>query len=170
MKTVFEGDHLLVKERDDWQFVERKKGKEAVAVLAETDDGAIVLTEQHRVPLDRRVIDFPAGLVGDEEGVSDPEKTAKKELVEETGYACDSVELLVRGPSSPGITSEIVSLYRARGVRKKGEGGGVGGEDITVHVIPRAELGDWFRKKEREGVLIDLKIGLYFLSSGAARL
>lgn len=163
MKTVFEGDHLLVKERDDWQFVERKKGKEAVAVLAETDDGAIVLTEQLRKPLDRRVIDFPAGLVGDEEGVSDPEQTAKKELEEETGYACDSVELLVRGPSSPGITSEIVSLYRARGVRKKGEGGGVGGEDITVHVIPRGELSEWLRKKERNGVLIDLKLGLYLL-------
>jgi ADP-ribose pyrophosphatase len=162
MKTVFEGDHLLVKERDDWQFVERKKGKEAVAVLAETDDGAIVLTEQHRAPLDRRVIDFPAGLVGDEEGVNDPEQTAKKELEEETGYACDSVELLVRGPSSPGITSEIVSLYRARGVRKQGEGGGVGGEDITVHVIPRGELREWLRKKERNGVLIDLKLGLYF--------
>lgn len=167
MKTVFEGDHLLVKERDDWQFVERKKAKEAVAVLAETDDGALVLTEQHRKPLDRRVIDFPAGLVGDAEGVRDPEKTAKKELEEETGYVCDSVELLVRGPSSPGITSEVVSLYRARGVRKKGEGGGVGGEEITVHVVPRGELGGWLRKKEEEGVLIDLKLGLYLLSQSA---
>ena len=163
MKTVFEGKHLFVKERDDWQYVERKSSTEAVAVVAETDDGALVLTEQQRKPLDRRVIDFPAGLVGDEEGTSDPAKTAKKELEEETGYTCDSVELLTRGPSSAGITSEIVSLYRARGVRKRGEGGGVGGEDITVHVIPRAELRDWLKKKEREGVLIDLKLGIYLV-------
>ena len=163
MKTIFEGKHLFVKERDDWQYVERKSSTEAVAVVAETDDGALVLTEQHRKPLDRRVIDFPAGLVGDEEGTSDPAKTAKKELEEETGYTCDSVELLTRGPSSPGITSEIVSLYRARGVRKRGEGGGVGGEDITVHVIPRAELRDWLKKKEREGVLTDLKLGIYLV-------
>lgn len=165
MKTIFEGDHLFVRERDGWQYVERKSATEAVAVLAETDDGALVLTEQYRKPLGKRVIDFPAGLVGDEEGgTSNPAKTARKELEEETGYTCDSVELLARGPSSPGITSEIVSLYRARGVRKHGEGGGVGGEDITVHVIPRGELREWLRTKEREGVLVDLKLGIFTLS------
>jgi ADP-ribose pyrophosphatase len=49
-------------------------------------------------------------------------------------------------------------------VRKKGEGGGVGGEDITVHLVKRGELQEWFRRKEREGVLVDLKLGLYFAS------
>jgi ADP-ribose pyrophosphatase len=163
MKTVFEGKHLFVRERDEWQFVERKKAKEAVAVLAETDAGEIILTEQHRKPVDARVIDFPAGLVGDEDGTNDPAATAKKELEEETGYTCDSVELLTRGPSSPGITSEIVSLYRAHGVKKRGEGGGVGGEDITVHAVPRGSVREFLRKKEREGILTDLKLGLYLL-------
>lgn len=163
MKTVFEGKHLFVRERDDWQFVERKKAKEAVAVLAETDAGEIILTEQHRKPVDARVIDFPAGLVGDEGGTNDPSETAKKELEEETGYTCDSVELLTRGPSSPGITSEVVSLYRANGVRKRGEGGGVGGENITVHVVARGSVREFLREKEREGVLTDLKLGLYLL-------
>ena len=163
MKTIFEGKHLLVRERDDWQFVERKKAKEAVAVLAETDDGEIILTEQQRKPLDARVIDFPAGLVGDEEGSSDPEVTARKELEEEAGYTCDSVELLARGPSSPGITSEVVSLYRARGVRKRGEGGGVGGENITVHVVPRGSVREFLREKERQGVLTDLKLAIYLM-------
>ena len=80
MKTVFEGDHLLVKEVDDWQFVERKKGKSAVVVIAETDEGKVILTEQFRKPLQKRVIDYPAGLVGDEEGKGDPARSAKKEL------------------------------------------------------------------------------------------
>ena len=162
MKTVFEGDHLLVIERDHWQYVERKKGKEAAAVLAETDDGEVILTEQYRRPLDARVIDFPAGLIGDQNPDTDGAQTAKDELEEETGYACDSVELLARGPSSPGITSEIVSLYRARGVRKVGTGGGVGDEDITVHLVPRAKLRAFLREKADEGVLIDLKVALYF--------
>lgn len=168
MKTVFEGDHVLVLENDGWQFVERKKGKEAVAVLAVTDDDRVVLTEQHRKPVGARVIDYPAGLVGDEEGTDDPAGTARKELEEETGFACDSVELLARGPSSPGITSEIVSLYRARGLRKQGAGGGVGGEDIEVHLVPRKELETWLRRKAGDGILIDLKLwsGLFFLSAG----
>lgn len=163
MKIVFEGDHLYVFERDGWQYVERKKSREAAAVLAETDDGEIVLTEQFRRPLNARVIDFPAGLIGDEKADIDGAKTAKKELEEETGYTCDSVELLVRGPSSPGITSEIVSLYRAHGVRKIGKGGGVGGEEITVHLVPRGRLRAFLREKADEGVLTDLKLGLALL-------
>ena len=161
MKKVFEGDHLLVLERDGWQYVERKKGKEAVAVIAETDAGELILTEQFRRPLNARVLDFPAGLVGDEEGSSDPEKTAKKELEEETGYTCDSVEFLTKGPTSAGITSEIVTVYRAIGVRKVGEGGGVGGESITVHLVPSAALRKWLHDKAQRGMLIDVKLGLW---------
>jgi ADP-ribose pyrophosphatase len=165
-KKVFDGERILVLERDGWQYVERKKGKSAVAVIAMTDDGKVVLTEQYRRPVDARVIDWPAGLVGDEEGSSDPAKTAKKELKEETGFACTNVERLTSGPSSPGITSEIVHLYRATGLRREGAGGGVGNEDITVHEVPLDEIKAWLTRKTGEGILIDLKIwaGLRFLT------
>jgi ADP-ribose pyrophosphatase len=164
VKKVFTGDHLYVLERDGWQFVERKSATEAVAVLAVTADGEVILTEQYRRPVDARVIDYPAGLVGDE-GSDDPAETAKKELEEETGFSCESVERLARGPSSPGIVSELVSFYRANNVHQVGDGGGVDGEDITVHRIPQRDLLPWLERKEREGCLIDLKIwgGLYFL-------
>jgi ADP-ribose diphosphatase len=165
MKTICEGKRVLLLDRDGWEFVERKKGKEAVAVIALTDDNRVILTEQYRKPVDARVIDWPAGLVGDEDGSSDPSKTARKELNEETGYDCERLELLARGPSSPGITSEIVSFYKASGVRKAGEGGGVGGEDIEVHAIPLDAIGEWLKKQNGANKLIDLKIwgGLYFL-------
>jgi ADP-ribose pyrophosphatase len=165
---VFEGKSILVLERDGWEYVERKKAKEAVAVIAVTDDGEVILTEQYRRPVDARVIDWPAGLVGDE-GERDPEATAKKELEEETGFRCERVELLARGPSSPGITSEIVSLYRAFGAKRVGKGGGVEGEKITVHVIPLASVEEWLRKREGEGVLVDLKLwgGIRFVTTSA---
>lgn len=162
MKTICEGKHVVVRERDGWEFVERKKAREAVAVVAETDDGRVILTEQYRNPVDARVIDFPAGLVGDEEGNDDPAEVAKKELEEETGYVCEAVERIAQGPTSPGITSEIVSLYRATGVRREGAGGGVGGEEITVHAVPREAMADWLQRKRGEGVLIDLKVAIYF--------
>lgn len=167
-KQIFEGKRVVVFERDDWEYVERKKATEAVAVIAVTNDGEVILTEQHRKPVDARVIDWPAGLVGDD-GENDPAATAKKELEEETGFRCERVELLARGPSSPGITSEIVSLYRAHGVSRVGKGGGVGSEKITVHVIPRASVERWLRDREREGVLVDLKLwsGLHFVTTSA---
>jgi ADP-ribose pyrophosphatase len=166
--TVFEGKSILILERDGWEYVERKKAKEAVAVIAVTDDDEVVLTEQYRRPVDARVIDWPAGLVGDE-GVNDPEATAKKELEEETGFRCERVQLLARGPSSPGITSEIVSLYRAIGAKRVGKGGGVEGEKITVHLVPLASVEEWLRDREREGILVDLKLwsGIRFVTTSA---
>ena len=167
-KQIFEGKRIVVFERDEWEYVERKKATEAVAVIAVTDDGEVVLTEQDRKPVNARVIDWPAGLVGDD-GESDPAATAKKELEEETGFVCERVELLARGPSSPGITSEIVSLYRAYGVRRVGKGGGVGNEKITVHLVPLGNVERWLRERERDGVLIDLKLwgGLHFVMASA---
>ncbi|HET7712394.1 MAG TPA: NUDIX hydrolase [Thermoanaerobaculia bacterium] len=166
VKVVAETKRLLIKERDSWEFVERKSGKEAVIVLAVTDDGRVLLTEQMRRPLGKRVIEFPAGLVGDEEGGEEPADAARKELKEETGYACTKVELIARGPTTAGISSEVVSFYRARNVRKEGKGGGVSGEDITVHEVPLAEIRAWLEKKERAGLAIDVKIwaGLYWLA------
>jgi ADP-ribose pyrophosphatase len=167
MHTIFESKRVRVVERDGWEYVERTSAKEAVAVIAVTEDDRLVLTEQFRKPVNARVIDFPAGLVGDEEGTSDPAATAKKELEEETGFACRTVEYLAKGPSSPGITSERVSLYRAFGLTRTGDGGGVGGESIAVHLVPRQALETWLAEQESRGTLIDLKIwsGLYFLTT-----
>src|ERR1041385_2811914 len=125
-KRIFEGERVFVLEREGWEYVERKKAKEAVAVIALTEDDEVILVEQFRQPVKARVIDWPAGLVGDE-GVNDPVATAKKELEEETGFRCERVELLARGPSSAGINSEIITLYRAYGVTRVGAGGGVEG-------------------------------------------
>jgi ADP-ribose diphosphatase len=165
MKTICLGKRVLLLENDDWEYVERKKGKSAVAIVARTDDGHFILTEQLRRPVQARVIDWPAGLVGDEDDVG-PEETARRELKEETGYECDSVELLARAATSPGITSEIVSIYRAEGVRRVGKGGGVGGEDIEVHLVPAGDLSAWLEKQEKGGKLIDMKVwtGMYFVT------
>jgi ADP-ribose pyrophosphatase len=155
MRTIFEGKHVVVRERDGWEFVERKNATEAVAVIAVTDGGEVVLTEQYRRPVDARVIDWVAGLL---DSSKDVEATARQELEEEAGFACDTIERLASGPTSPGITSEIVHLVRARGLRRVGSGGGVGGEKITVHLVPQDELAAWLRRKESEGVLVDLKV------------
>src|ERR1043166_3920365 len=96
-KQIFGGKKILVLEREGWEYVERKKATEAVAVIALTDDGEVILTEQFRQPVKARVIDWPAGLVGDE-GENDPAATAKKELEEETGFRCEGVELRAAGP------------------------------------------------------------------------
>jgi ADP-ribose pyrophosphatase len=166
-KTIFTGNHVIVLDRDGWEFVERKRAREAAVIFAETDDGRILLIEQFRKPVNARVIDFPAGLIGDQSQKEDPADTARRELEEETGFTCDHIELVGSSPSSPGITSEIIRMYRATGLTRQASGGGVEGEEITVHLVARDDIEPWLKRRESEGVLVDLKVwaGLYFLQN-----
>lgn len=156
MNTIFIGKHVFVLERDGWEYVERKRAKEAAAVIAITEEDELILVEQYRRPVDARVIDWPAGLVEDGDTA---EVTAIKELQEETGFICDRVNFLARCATSPGITSEVVTLFRAQGVRRKGSAE----EGITVHFVPRAAARQWL---EQQSGLVDLKVwaGLYFVT------
>ena len=110
-----------------------------------------------------------AGLAGDIPG-SETEAlgvAAQRELLEETGFHADSMELLTSGPNSAGLTSETCSLFLAHGVKRVSEGGGDGGENITIHEVPLTKIGDWLKDATRAGKAVDPKIfaGLYFLNS-----
>jgi len=163
-KTIFEGKKVLVRERDGWEFVERKKGKSAAVIVARTDDGKLVLVGQYRRPVDAQVIDFAAGLIGDE-GDEDAEETARKELREETGYRCSSLRRMATAPTSPGITSETVTFFLATGLERAGDPE----SEITVYEIGEERIVEWLRAQEREGVLVDVKVwaGLYLTTQSA---
>lgn len=156
-EVLYEGEHLELRQRRGWEYVEHRVAKESVMVVALTSDGRIVLVEEFRPAVDADVICLPAGLVGDE-GPEDSESAAERELAEETGWEGRKLELLGRGPGSAGMSSEIVYFYAARDVRATGEQGGREREEIRVHVVPLAGLAEWTREKEGAGVLIDPKV------------
>ena len=79
-------------------------------------------------------------------------------LEEETGYRADSLEIVGEFFSSPGMVSESFSLVRAHGLKKVSEGGGVDGENITVHRIALADLPHFIQKKRAEGCVVDVKL------------
>lgn len=159
-ETLFETRWLGLYRIGNWDFVRRPNADACVGILPITDDDQVVLVEQFRVPIQRRVIEIPAGLVGDEEEFKgeDLAETARRELLEETGYHAESVTPLIVSPTSAGMTSEYSHLFLATGLEKRGPGGGVGSEDIQIHHVPRADLRQWLRQKEAEGLVLDLKI------------
>lgn len=88
----------------------------AVAILAITDENKIVMVEQYRKALERVLVEIPAGKL---ERGEEPSACARRELEEETGYECISLELLNSFYTSPGFADEIVHVYVAKGLSKK---------------------------------------------------
>ena len=171
-KTILHtGQYLALIKEGHWEYVDRVNATGAAIILAMTDDQKVLLVEQYRIPVHSRTIELPAGIIGDEPGGSKESQAAaaRRELLEETGYAATAMEVLTTGAASSGLTSEVVTLFKASGLQRTGKGGGVAHEDIMVHEVPLAEVGTWLAAKARAGMLVDPKIyaGLYFLKTGS---
>ena len=87
----------------------------AVAIIAITSEGKLVVVEQYRKALERSIIEIPAGKL---EPGELPEVTAVRELEEETGYGCNELTYLQSFATSPGFADEIIHLFIARGLYK----------------------------------------------------
>ena len=162
---MWEGRFITAVRDGRWEYVRRARGIRAVVILAETEAGEVVLIEQHRVPIGMRCLELPAGLIGDDDaagnggGAEDTvEAAAARELVEETGYRPSHVERLGEFFSSPGMVSEGFTLVRASGLTRVGAGGGIDGEDIVVHHVPRDAIAEFVAAKRAAGVGIDVKL------------
>lgn len=87
----------------------------AVAVIAITDEGKLVVVEQYRKALERSIIEIPAGKL---EPGEEPIVTARRELEEETGYGAQSITYLQAFATSPGFADEIIHLFVAKDLFK----------------------------------------------------
>ncbi len=166
MEMLYAGKFLNLVREGKWEYCERKNNTPAVMIFARTAEGEILLVEEFRPPIGKRCICFPAGLSGDEcpEAHAD---AARRELLEETGYRAENVRCLFTGPSSPGLTSETLHFYLAEELLRVHDGGGVDGENITVHRVPEEIINTWLAEKMAEGIAVDPRVytGLYFLSA-----
>lgn len=163
-ETVWAGRYITVLKDGTWEYVSRAAGIQAAVILA-VDDGHVLLVEQYRVPLGRRCLELPAGLVGDEEAGESVEASAARELEEETGYRAAAIASLGVFHSSPGMVSEGFTLVRATELTRVGDGGGTAGEDITVLRVPLAGVAELVAAKRAAGVAIDVKL-LVLLGAG----
>ncbi len=165
-KILYQGKWLQFCQDGRWEWIERVGCSGVVIVVAVNDQGKLILVEQYRRSVDQNMIELPAGLVNDEERDHETmEEAAKRELLEETGYQADRLELLCEGPPSAGLSSEIISFYLATNLKKVSDGGGDEHEAIVVHEVLLSEVEEWLEMRRKEGKGVDPKIyvGLYFL-------
>jgi ADP-ribose pyrophosphatase len=109
----------------------------AVAVPL-TKEGRIVMVEQFRYPLQKKLLELPAGKLDKGE---DPLVCAVRELEEETGYKSGSVEKLGEIYTAPGYCTEILHLYllgeltKGNHNREEGEYGMVVHELLLIYLF-----------------------------------
>lgn len=159
-RILGEGQYLRLVERRGWEFVHRFGCTGVVVIVAFTPDDRLLLVEQYRPAVGSRVIELPAGLVGDTAAFrGEPlAKAARRELVEETGYEASTMEPLAESPTAVGLSSERLTFFEAGGLTRVGPGGGDHTEDIVVHEVDRGALPAFVARKQQDGLLIDYKI------------
>jgi 8-oxo-dGTP pyrophosphatase MutT (NUDIX family) len=128
-----------------------------VARTAET--GALIVIEQFRLPFERGVLEFPAGLV---EPGEDPARTALRELAEETGYRGEVTEVGPEVATTAGLATETVRLVYVRAEeRPRAAPRPDASEAIRVHRVAHADFAGFLGRCLVEGRLLDAKLFVY---------
>jgi 8-oxo-dGTP pyrophosphatase MutT (NUDIX family) len=115
----------------------------AVAIVPLHDDASVVMIDQYRHAVGRRLRELPAGLL-DTPG-EDPVATARRELLEEVGCTAQDWSVLVDVVSSPGFSDEAVRVFLARGLTEIGRPAGGDDEEADLSVV-RVPLADAVRQ------------------------
>jgi ADP-ribose pyrophosphatase len=113
-KSIYKGRvidvHLEEVELPDGKTSTREVVKHpgAVAIIAVTSEGKVVLVRQFRKPLEQVIYEIPAGKL---EPGELPHESVKRELEEETGYTSNSIKQIQSFYTSPGFADEIVHVF-----------------------------------------------------------
>jgi ADP-ribose pyrophosphatase len=82
----------------------------AVGLIPITEDNCVVLVKQFRKPVEKFLLEIPAGKL---ELNEEPRETAIRELKEETGFEAGKIEYLLEFYTSPGFSNEKIHLFLA---------------------------------------------------------
>ena len=128
----------------------------SVGIVAITEDNHMVLVNQFRKPVEKSILEIPAGKIEINE---EPKETALRELYEETGYRAGNIEYLFEFYTSPGFSNEKMYLFLATELLE-GHAEPEDDEYIEMEKIPLEDLIDMVLR----GDIVDSKtiIGIYY--------
>ncbi|MBT9558033.1 MAG: NUDIX hydrolase [Myxococcales bacterium] len=162
---LHQGRFIRLVSRDGYECASRTNASGIVVLVAllglnPGERPSMLLIEQPRPPVGGPVIELPAGLAGDIAGAEDEplEEAARRELLEETGYTAREVVLATRAAPSPGMVTELYSIFVATGLEKVGPGGGVESESIATFEVPLDEVESFLADAAARGTHVALAV------------
>lgn len=129
-----------------------------VNVIPVMPDGRIVMIRQYRHGSKEVTLEIPGGLVDDE----DPREAAQRELLEETGYMGDHVELLGNVNPNPAIFNNLCHTYLIENVKEIAEKTLDPNEDIEVVLMPAEDIPAIIMDGTISHALVVVAFHLYF--------
>lgn len=134
----------------------------AVVMLPMLPDGRIAMIRQHRHAVEHDLLELPAGTIEPHEP---PIDTARRELIEETGYRAGTIEPFVEFYTSPGVMTERMYAFIARDLTWVGQNLGPT-EKITVEPLAELDLRSMLTQGRFEDGKTIAVLATYFLRTG----
>lgn len=108
------------------------RGSAVCALVYDTKAQQYILTKQYRIGSESELVEVVAGMIDEGE---QPEQSIRREIEEEIGYHVDKIDHLYTFYSSPGGTTEQVSLFYAEVSEQHGAGGGSAQEHEFIEIV-----------------------------------
>ncbi|MBI2633673.1 MAG: NUDIX hydrolase [Parcubacteria group bacterium] len=137
-----------------WEMAKRETCGGIAAIAAITSEKEVILILSFRVPFNDYVIEFPAGLADNNERLVD---TARRELLEETGYAVDDISLALIGPFNTGMVGDELAMFIGTNARYVQPPNLEDAEEIKVVKIAIDQLENFIVESQMK-LKIDVKI------------
>ncbi len=132
-----------------------------INVIPLTEDKKFIMVKQHRLGTDEITIETPGGVIEKDE---EPEKTALRELMEETGYKPERIHFLKKLSANPAIMNNYIYFYFAENCRKI-EGQNLDNiEDIEIELFDIDEILRMIESGKIDHSYVITALSLFFLS------
>lgn len=146
------------------------KQPDCVSILALTEGGELLLVRQYRPALERESLELPSGHV---EGNETPAEAAHRELIEETGYRANHLELMGNLITDTGRLGNRLWCFSATGLEPAAGSGAA--ENITLikcrseEILPKIEGGELEHSQDLAAIFLGLRLGKLNLGAGMGR-